>query len=221
MSGCVLVLFLARTGWTCVGSSFTLTWWIILSVDCQGSRVCVLFICSLLLLWPWHTRPGYFVTHPLHCLAVAWLATTLICWNLSPCGCSVLVCLCLSCAIQEFGQAQVCSDSVHCPNWISVICANCPNWNLLTLTFWSSTCHLFCRFEMNYGQKIILKSLSLGFSLEQTCNFLFLFLFIISQFLYQEYCKDFVICVYINKAQVLFMSFWFYVMFIFLIKYCI
>jgi hypothetical protein len=31
-------------------------------------------------------------------------------------ACSVLVCLCLSCAVQEFGQAQVCCDSLHCPN---------------------------------------------------------------------------------------------------------
>ena len=84
---------------------------------CTGSRVCVLFIWSLLLPWPWHTRPGYFVTHPLHCLAVAWLAAAFICGNLSP----LWPAQCWSAYSYLVLSRLWTSTSVlwqfHCPNW--------------------------------------------------------------------------------------------------------
>ena len=61
---------------------------------------------------------------------------------------------------------------------------------------------------MDMAMKRYFKAHSLNFSLGTICNLYFLFLFIIHQFLYQEFCKDNVICVVLSiKLKFLFMSF--------------
>jgi hypothetical protein len=136
------------TGWTWVSSGFTLTWWIVYLVDCHGSRVCVLFIWSLLLPWPWHTSLGYFVTHPLHCLAVAWLATALICWNLSPCGLlSSGLPMPILCCPRIWTSTSVLWQCALSKLNLCVILLTVQT-ELLTLTFWLVLCYLFCRFEL-------------------------------------------------------------------------
>jgi hypothetical protein len=106
------------------------------------------------------------------CMALLLLPSTLelcalICWNLSPwCVLRFGLLLPLSCAVPGFGQAQVCGDSLHCPNWIlcyllTVQTEPCVNTYILA----SVGVLLLQVCEDGHGQKIYFKSYSLGFSL--------------------------------------------------------
>jgi hypothetical protein len=187
---CVLVLSLCKNWMNyAVLTSPYLILWILSGRLVTTARVYAPFIWALLLFLPWHTSMACFVTKLMHGLAVACPAhmgcVLSYAETWAPDGCSVLVCSFLSWCCPWFWT----STSVHdtwCLSKLNICVIHNP---CLVLVFY------FAGFEDEYDQKIFFKAFSLGFSLEQPCNFPFSFLFIIYQFLYQEYCKDNVFCV--------------------------
>ena len=144
------------------------------------SRVCVAFIWGLLLPWPWHIGLACFVTKPLHGLAVPCIAHMSWCSHmlkLEPSGAAQFWSACSYLVLSRLWT----STSVQWQCTLSKLnSVYSVQTEFLTLTFWLALVILFCRFEVEYDQKIFFRTVSLGFSLGQTCNFPFSFLFIIS-----------------------------------------
>ena len=162
LSGCVCwFCSCSRTGWTELvlasplpGESYLVDW--------------LWFLGFVLLLYEPCFYPCFdtqawlaLVTKLMHGFAVAAQHTWAVCSHMLKLEPLVVLrfglLLPLSCAVPGFGQAQVCGDSLHCPNWTLCYLLTVQTESLANTNILASVDSLFCRFEDGHDHEEILQ----------------------------------------------------------------